>query len=102
MSNSAVFVHAVRQERRVKKGFYWTAFLFGTLWAYSEGLTVIGGRLAAVDAMVGLTVLYGSQTGHPLVAVGALLSFIGKNVYCAIRGQFWLRSLLIQQGYRAL
>lgn len=97
-----IFIHPVRPERKVKAGFSWTALWFGTLWAYSEGLIAHGGRLVAVDAIAGLIVAYGKHAGHPSAVGVALLLFIAKNFYCAVRGQYWLRSLLLQQGYRAL
>lgn len=102
MPTSSVFVHATRPERRVKVGFYWTALLFGTFWAYSEGLIAHGGRLVAVDAIAGLMCIYGEYAGCPSAVGGALLLFITKNLYCAVRGQYWLRSSLLQQGYRVL
>lgn len=98
----SVFIHPTRPERRVEPGFCWAALLFGSIWAYSEGLIVHGGRLAAADGAVGLLYLYGEQTGHPSAAGGALLLFLAKNVYCAVRGRFWLQCLLLSQGYRVV
>ena len=102
MPTSTVFIHPTKRERKVKAGFYWPALLFGTAWAYSEGLIAHGGRLVATDAMAALIALYGDQTGHPSAIGGALLLFIAKNFYCAIRGSHWVRRSLLQQGYRAL
>ncbi|MGA4047916.1 hypothetical protein ACI2VF_15040 [Ralstonia nicotianae] len=102
MPTSTVFVHPTRRDRKVKVGFCWSALLFGTLWAYSERLIAYGGRLVAVDGFVGLMVIYGDKAGHPSAVVGALFLFIAKNFYCAVCGHRWLRSSLLQQGYRAL
>lgn len=86
----------------MKEGFYWAALLFGTLWAYSKRLIVYGGRLTAVDGFVGLIAIYGEETGHRSVIVGDVFLFIAKNFYCAVCGHRWLRSSLVQPGYRAL
>ena len=86
----------------MKLGFSWAALLFGTVWAYSEHLVAHGGRLAAVDGIVGLMVIYGDKAGHPTITAGGLVLFIAKNFYCAAFGHRWLRGSLLQQGYRAV
>ncbi|MGA4240006.1 hypothetical protein [Ralstonia pseudosolanacearum] len=96
----SIFIHSIRPERRVEPGFCWAALLFGTIWAYSEGLIVQGGRLVSVDGVAGLLLLYGVQSSQSSPIGGALLLFLAKNFYCAIRGRRWLRSLLFSQGYR--
>lgn len=95
---SSLMIHPTLHERRVKNGFNGSALIFGTLWAYSEGLISQGGRLAAVDAAVGL--LFCCR--HPAFPVAGALLFAAKNVYCARRGGVWLRAKLCAKGYRAL
>lgn len=84
-------------ERRVKLGFIWSTLVFGTIWAYSEGLIVQGGRMAAADAAAGLLCF----SGRPTFLTTALILFGAKNVYCACRGGAWVRQRLLDQGYRA-
>ncbi|AZU59633.1 hypothetical protein DOT66_25220 [Ralstonia pseudosolanacearum] len=102
MSSLSIFVHPTGPERKIKLGFCWVALFFGTFWAYSEGLIAHGGRLTAVDGVAGLLCLYGEQCGHPSAFGIALLLVIAKNIYCALRGQYWLQNLLIDQGYRVI
>jgi hypothetical protein len=90
-------IHPTMPERRVKLGFNWSALIFGTIWAYSEGLIVQGGRMAAVDSAAGLLCF----SGRPPFLTAALILFVAKNVYCACHGGAWLRQLLRDQGYRA-
>lgn len=85
-------------ERRVKLGFNWSALIFGTIWAYSKGLIVQGGRMAAADAAAGLLCFF----GRPALLMAALMLFVAKSVYCARHGSAWVCQRLLDQGYRAL
>ncbi|AZQ52772.1 hypothetical protein D5R55_09120 [Burkholderia cenocepacia] len=95
---STLMIHPTMPERRVKLGFNWSALIFGTIWAYSEGLVVQGGRMAAVDAASGLL----CASGRPALLIAALILFVAKNVYSARHGSAWVRQRLLNQGYRAL
>lgn len=95
---STLMIHPTMLEQRVKLGFNWSALLFGTIWAYSEGLVVQGGRLAAVDAASGLL----CSSGRPALLIAALILFVAKNIYSARHGSTWICQRLLNQGYRAL
>ncbi|MDF3080953.1 hypothetical protein KPB01_08280 [Burkholderia sola] len=95
---STLMIHPTMPERRVKLGFNWSALIFGTIWAYSEGLVVQGGRMTAVDAASGLL----CSSGRPALLIAALVLFVAKNVYSARHGSAWIRQRLLNQGYRAL
>ncbi|KVK79966.1 hypothetical protein WJ47_35250 [Burkholderia ubonensis] len=47
MMPTRLMIHPIMPERRVKRGFNWGALIFGTMWAYSEGLVALRGRLIA-------------------------------------------------------
>ncbi|MGN6652432.1 MAG: hypothetical protein ACTHL0_20585 [Trinickia sp.] len=91
-------IHPTMPQRQVKLGFNWSALIFSTMWAYSEGLIVQGGRMAAADAAAGL-LCFG---GRPVFLMAALILFVAKNVHCASRGSAWVRQRLQDQGYRVL
>ncbi|WP_157447933.1 hypothetical protein [Paraburkholderia ginsengiterrae] len=91
-------IHPTMPERRVKRGFNWSALIFGTLWAYSEGLVIQGGRMAAADAAAGLLGCF----DHPAFLTAALLLFVTKNVCCARHGSGWVYRQLHGQGYRSV
>jgi hypothetical protein len=91
-------IHPTLPERRVKLGFNWSPMIFGTVWAYSEGLTVQGGRMAAADAAAGFLCL----SGRPALVTAAFVLFVTKNIYCARYGSAWVRQRLQDQGYRVL
>ncbi|WP_230938968.1 hypothetical protein [Burkholderia vietnamiensis] len=95
---SPLMIHPIMPERRVKLGFNWSALIFGTIWAYSEGLVVQGGRMAAVDAASGLL----SSSERPALLIAALMLFVAKNIYSARNGGVWVCQRLLNQGYRAL
>lgn len=91
--SSLLMIHPTLPERRVALGFNLSALIFGTLWAYSEGLTTHGARMVAVDAGASLL----ASIDYP---IGALALVLVKNFYCAKRGGEWLRRRLTAQGYR--
>ncbi|MCA8024511.1 hypothetical protein [Burkholderia cepacia] len=95
---STLMIHPTMPERRVKLGFNWSALIFGTIWAYSEGLVVQGGRMAAVDAASGLLCSF----DRPALLITALILFVAKNIYSARHGSAWVCQRLLNQGYRAL
>ncbi|WP_254601547.1 hypothetical protein [Burkholderia lata] len=82
----------------MKLGFNWSALIFGTIWAYSEGLVVQGGRMAAVDAASGLL----CSSGRLALLIAALILFVAKNIYSARHGSAWIYRRFLNQGYRAL
>ncbi|AJW43763.1 hypothetical protein [Ralstonia mannitolilytica] len=95
------FTHPILPERKVRTGFHWSALVFGTLWAFSEGLIAQGGRLAGVDAIAALLVTL-DRNATPEVTVAATGLFFVKNVYCGIRASDWLEDALRQAGYRRI
>jgi len=93
---SSLMIHPTLPARQVKCGFNIGALLFGTLWAYAEGLMVQGGRMAAADAAAAIFV----YAGQPALVVAGLILFAAKNVYAARHGGTWIRTQLVHQGYR--
>ncbi|MCE4063419.1 hypothetical protein LXM60_24760 [Pandoraea sputorum] len=93
---SLLMIHPTKSERRVKTGFNWAALLFGSLWAYAEGLVRRGGRLIAVDCAAGLL----WSLGHPTAMLAGSGLFLAKNIVVARSGGAWLQQHLVDQGYR--
>ncbi|KUZ74722.1 hypothetical protein WI36_14825 [Burkholderia ubonensis] len=98
MMPTRLMIHPLMPERRVNRGFNWGALIFGTMWAYSEGLIAQGGRLIAIDAAVSLL----GTRGHAALLIPALLLLVAKNGYCACKGNNWVYRDLQRQGYRAI
>ncbi|MHA6846546.1 hypothetical protein [Ralstonia syzygii] len=102
MTRSCLYIHPIQPERKVRAGFGWSAFLFGTLWAYSEGLVAHAGRLAAIDAVTALLLTLDAGLKLPWLVCIAVALFVAKNIYCGLRANHWLSCALARRGYRPL
>lgn len=93
-------IHSLKPERRVKCGFFWTAATCTAVWAYSEGMIELGGRLLALDLAATLFVELISRSS-PVFAILAGSAFIvARSIYCGRRGGDWFYRYLLHQGYR--
>jgi hypothetical protein len=93
-----VFVHPSGKVVAVAEGFYFTAFLFGGLWAIFSGFVARG--LALLAATVGFNILFESalqaRKGYaPVFAVAAL----GISIFIGISAHRWIAKRLRKQGY---
>ncbi|KVN08119.1 hypothetical protein WT09_30265 [Burkholderia stagnalis] len=98
MTSTRLMIHSIMPERSVNCGFNWWALIFSTMWAYSEGLIVQGGRLFAADAVAGLLL----TRDHVAFVILALLLLTVKSVYCARHRNRWVYQHLHHQGYRTV
>jgi hypothetical protein len=95
-----VYFHRQRGTVKVKRGFSWPAFLFGSLWAFARRMWLPAVTLLLVVDFVlwFLTGYAGAQGSAGL----ALLSLAATIAYAVIRGKYgnrWVEASLLRQGY---
>jgi hypothetical protein len=95
-----VFIHSTREQRYVKDGFNWLAFFFGYLWAFSEGLVSVAGRLFAIDVFGFVLIKAYEIVNHSWLLVLSGLILIITHVVSGCIGSDWLRASLLRQGYK--
>ena len=95
-----VYFHRQRGTVKVKRGFCWPAFLFGSLWAFARrlGLPAIALLLMAEFLLWFLAGYAGAQRSAGL----AWLSLAGTLAYAVVRGAYgnrWVEASLARRGY---
>jgi TM2 domain-containing membrane protein YozV len=75
--------------------------MFGSVWAWSEGIGKIGGRLYVGDAIAATisALLFGYTNGSDLGLHGAIASFIFWRAYVGRQAKRWLTRDLVAKGY---
>jgi hypothetical protein len=75
--------------------------MFGSVWAWSEGIGKIGGRLYVGDAIAATisALLFGHANGSDPGLLGAIAAFVLWRVYVGRQAQRWLTHDLIAKGY---
>lgn len=96
------FIHARRGLIKVKQGFSWPAFCFGSLWAAAMHMWFPAFLLLlVVDTALWFITGYAQAQG----AVGlALVGLVATVLYAYVRGKYgnrWLESSLVGRGYVA-
>lgn len=99
-SPSRLMIHSSLPERRVRDGFNWIAAICTAMWAYSEGMVRLGGRLLAMDAAVVLVVDLLLRLNAAMAVLAGIAFIVTRSIYCGTRGSGWLYRHLSSHGYR--
>ncbi len=99
------YVHALQPDRRCPERFSLGAATFTTLWAYSEGMRIFGGRLYVVDSalMFLSAMIYALFTwiAPTSVAISVGMSvFLAGRVGIGFLAPRYLKQYLNMLGYR--
>jgi hypothetical protein len=102
--NHVLLTHPFRDARVVKRGFNFGAFFLTELWAYSEGLAKLGGRLIAISGISYTALLLAMwidvrPISLALIAIGFLV-LIAKHLTCGIFGNEWKIKEFESQGFK--
>jgi hypothetical protein len=96
------YLNPERGFARVKTGFSWPAFFFGSLWAVAKGLWLPALGMFALDAAIWFCSGFSEAHGYgPLALAGLVLQI----VYWGLRGRYangWWRAKLLRQGYKPI
>jgi hypothetical protein len=95
------FVHPLQADRRCPERFSLGAASFTALWAYAEGMKILGGRLYVFDSalMFASTLAYGLLSDALALGVGVCLFFAGR-ITIGFLAPRYLRQHLELLGYR--
>lgn len=85
---------------RVKTGFSWPAFFFGTLWAVAKGLWLVALVMLVPEAALWFCSGYAEARGDAGLAGLGLLFQIGYRLVYGRYANAWWRAKLVRQGYR--
>ncbi len=96
----ATYLHRVHGMRKVKAGFSWPAFFFGTLWAAATRMwwPEVPLLLLAEAGLWYLTGVAGASRAPVLVLAG----LVATVLYAYVRGRYgnrWLAASLLRRGY---
>lgn len=95
------FEHPRRGVVRVKQGFSWPAFFFGSLWAANHGLWLpTFGVMLVLDAALWFLAGWAEAQRLPLLALASLVASVAYAVFRGRRGNQWLRHGLLRKGYQ--
>ena len=86
---------------RVKTGFSWPAFFFGTLWAAAKGLWLVALAMLVPEALLWFCSGYAEARGYGGLA---LAGFLFQIAYRGVVGRYanaWWRARLVRRGYRS-
>ena len=96
------YIHSRRGLIKVKQGFSWPAFWFGSLWAAAMHMWLPDFLLLCIaDAALWFTTGYAQAHGELGLV---LLGLVATVAYACIRGRYgnqWLASSLVARGYLA-
>jgi hypothetical protein len=85
---------------RVKTGFSWPAFFFGTLWAVAKGLWLVALAMLVLEAVVWFWSGYAEARGADGLALAGLVFQVAYRVLVGRHANAWWRAKLVRQGYR--
>jgi len=94
------YFHPERGMVRVKTGFSWPAFLFGTLWAFAKHLWPIALLMRVPEAAIWFCSGFAQAHGNVALAGAGLLFQLGYRVFFGRHANAWWRARLVAQGYR--
>lgn len=101
----AKYFHSLHSDRRCPDRFSVGATIFGSLWAFSEGMRVVGGGFYVFDAFIsfGSVLTYAALTWfvESSVAIAiAVSAFIAARIYVGFLAPRYLQRHLVSLGYR--
>ena len=94
------YINPERGFVRVKTGFSWPAFFFGTLWAIAKGLWLVALAMLVPEAAIWFCSGYAEAHGAGALALAGLLFQVGYRIAWGRYGNTWWRAKLVRQGYR--
>jgi hypothetical protein len=99
------FLHPIQSMRRCPDRFSVGAAFLGSLWAYSEGMRVVGGRLYVIDAAISFfTVLFyaliEARVGGSVALFVSISLFTVGRIAIGLKAPGYLREHLISLGYQ--
>jgi hypothetical protein len=101
----AKYFHSLHSDRRCPDRFSVGAAIFGSLWAFSEGMRVVGGRFYVFDALIsfGSIFAYAALTwffeSSVAIAIGVTI-FISARIWIGFLAPRYLQHHLASLGYR--
>ena len=100
MAKHVYFLHETKGAMKVKQGFSWPAFFFGSLWAAVKGMWLPHFLvLAVIDVILWVATGFAEASG---AAGPALLGLAASLIYAIVRGKrgnAWLTASLTSKGY---
>ena len=94
------YINPDRGYVRVKTGFSWPAFFFGTLWAVAKGLWLVALAMLVPEAAIWFCSGFAEAHGNAGLAVAGLVFQLAYRVVCGRYANAWWRAKLVRQGYR--
>lgn len=94
-----VYSHPKHGAVRVKQGFCWPAFFFGSLWAAARRAYRLFFLLLLLDAVLWFATGYAAAQGSEAFALLGLLATLAYAVLRGLRGNEWVAASLMSRGY---
>ncbi len=94
------YFHPERGMVRVKTGFSWPAFFFGTLWAVAKRLWLVALAMCVPELAIWFCSGRAEARGDVGLACAGLLFQIVYRWLCGRYANAWWRARLVAQGYR--
>ncbi len=95
-----VYEHPDGRREIIKKGFSWPAFVLGPLWAWRNGMGVVGFRLLALGLVLPLIpVIFIDVFAEASIAVDLILT-VSVLTWIGGQGNAWLRNSVLSRGFK--